>query len=421
MRNHPVSEMAENLIGSEIIKLAFEVKAKIAAGKQIHNLTIGDFNPDVFPIPEDLTKEIISAYENGETNYPAAPGIPELRKTVSRFIKRKGGFEYDTDSVLISGGARPLIYSAYRALVDPGDKVLFPVPSWNNNHYTHLTRSQMICVETNPENDFMPTADELRPYIKEANLVALCSPLNPTGTAFSLDALGEICDMILEENASRGEGEKPVYLIYDQIYWMLTHGETQHHDPVTLRPEMKQYTVFIDGLSKCFAGTGVRVGWGYGPANVIAKMKAICSHMGAWAPRAEQVATSKYLAKDDIVDSFLDDIKSKINDRLVGFYEGFETLKSEGIRVNAIAPQAAMYLTVQIDYVGATKPDGSTIANTQELTSYLIDEGKLALVPFSCFGASEDSNWYRLSVGTTRMSDIAEVVDNLRQALGKLS
>lgn len=421
MRNYPVSEMAEHLIGSEIIKLAFEVKAKIAAGKNIYNLTIGDFNPDVFPIPGDLTKEIIRAYENGETNYPAAPGIPELRGAVARFINRKGGFEYTDDQVLISGGARPLIYSAYRALVDPGDKVLFPVPSWNNNHYTHLTRSEMICVETTAENNFMPTADLLRPYIKEANLVALCSPLNPTGTTFGKEALADICDLILAENATRSADQKPIYLIYDQIYWMLTHGETKHYDPVSLRPEMKNFTVFIDGLSKCFAGTGVRVGWGYGPTNVIAKMKAICSHMGAWSPRAEQVATARFLDKVEVVDDFLTDIKHKINDRLTGFYAGFQQLKDEGLRVDAIAPQAAMYLTVQFDYVGATKPDGSTIANTQDLTSYIMDEGHVALVPFSYFGASIDSTWYRLSVGTTRMSDVPDIIGQLRNALSKLS
>lgn len=421
MKNYPVSDMAENLVGSEIIKLAAEVKQKIANGKEIYNLTIGDFNPDVFPIPEALTSEIIAAYENGETNYPAAPGIPELRESVSRFIKRKGGFDYPADQVLISGGARPLIYSAFRALVDPNDKVVFPVPSWNNNHYTHLTASQMICVETTAENNFMPTANELRPHIKEASLVALCSPLNPTGTTFSKEALGDICDMILEENASRPEGSKPVYLLYDQIYWMLTHGETEHYDPVSLRPEMTPFTVFIDGLSKAFAGTGVRVGWGYGPAGIINKMKAICSHMGAWAPRAEQVAVAKYLQKEAVVDSYLLDMKGKINDRLVGFYEGFQQLKSEGIKVDAIAPQAAMYLTVRINYVGSTKPDGSTLNTTQELTTYLIDEGKLALVPFSCFGASTDSNWYRLSVGTTRTTDIQVVVNNLREALGELA
>ena len=142
--NQRVSEMAENLVGSEIIKLAGEVKAKIAAGDKIYNLTIGDFNPSIFPIPTELKDEIIKAYQNNETNYPAANGLQPLREAVSRFLHTREGLEYNADEILISGGARPLIYAAYQTILDPGDTVVFPVPSWNNNHYSHLTRTKSI-------------------------------------------------------------------------------------------------------------------------------------------------------------------------------------------------------------------------------------------------------------------------------------
>ena len=133
-----VSKMAEGLVGSEIIKLAGEVKAKIAAGEQIANLTIGDFNPSLFPIPNQLKEHIVGAYEEGLTNYPMANGMTELRETVSNYISSRQQLNYSPDEFLISGGARPLIYATYQALVDPEDVVLFPVPSWNNNHYTCL-------------------------------------------------------------------------------------------------------------------------------------------------------------------------------------------------------------------------------------------------------------------------------------------
>jgi aspartate aminotransferase len=103
---------------------------------------------------------------------------------------------------------------------------------------------------------------------------------------------------VIAENKSRGAGEKPLYLLYDQIYSQLTFGEHKHYDPVTLRPELKDYTVFIDGGSKCFAATGVRVGWGFGPAEIINNMKAIVGHMGAWSPKAEQVAMAEYLKNE---------------------------------------------------------------------------------------------------------------------------
>jgi aspartate aminotransferase len=416
-----VSKMAENLIGSEIIKLAGEINEKIRNGEKIYNLTIGDFNPKIFPIPAELKQEIINAYMNDETNYPPADGILPLRQAVARFLKNNQGLDFKEDQVLIAGGARPLIYAVFQAIVDPGDSVLFPVPSWNNNHYTHLSQGKQIFVETSAENNFMPTAEELRPHIGKAALLALCSPLNPTGTTFTKEGLEEICDLVIEENKRRGPGEKPLYLMYDQIYWALTFGETKHYDPVSLRPELKDHTIFIDGLSKSLAATGVRVGWSMGPKKVIDKMKSILGHVGAWAPKAEQVASAKYLSNDAQVEAFMGDIKKKVNDRLTGFYNGIMQLRKEGYNVNAIAPQAAIYLTVQLDLKGKRKPDGSTLANTKDVTKYVLDEAKIALVPFYAFGSSEDSTWYRLSVGTASMSDIEGVISGLRAALQKLS
>ena len=174
---HPVSEMAESLIGSEIIKLAAEINEKIRQGERIYNYTIGDFDPKVFPIPNELNSAIIKAYEDHHTNYPAANGMADLRLSVAEFLKTKQGLTFSPDEILISGGARPLIYATYITLLNPGDSVIFPVPSWNNNHYCHLSRVNPIFVETKAENNFMPSADDLRPHIKEATMIALCSTL----------------------------------------------------------------------------------------------------------------------------------------------------------------------------------------------------------------------------------------------------
>lgn len=417
----PVSAMAENLIGSEIIKLAAEVNAKIKNGEKIYNLTIGDFNPKIFPIPSELKEEILKAYRNDETNYPPADGIGELKNAVSSFIKAYQHVDYSTSEILIAGGSRPLIYATFRTLMDPEDSVLFPVPSWNNNHYCHLTAAQQVFIETRPENNFMPTAEELRPHIKKATLLALCSPLNPTGTTFTKEGLAEICRLVLEENNRRKEGEKPLYIMYDQVYSALTYGETKHYDPVSLYPELKNYTVFIDGISKSFAATGVRVGWAFGPKKIIDKMKAILGHVGAWAPRAEQLATAHYLKNKDFTDTFLASFKNQLQERLNGFYTVFMDLKKQGYAVDAITPQAAIYLTVKFDLKGKTTKSGQKLNNTKEVTKFLLDEAKIALVPFYAFGSSEDSSWYRLSVGTSTMQDVKGIAENLKTALQQLS
>ena len=133
----------------------------------------------------------------------------------------------------------------------------------------------------------MLSASQIKEHIKGATLLSVCSPLNPTGTTFRKIELEAICDLVIEENNSRGEDEKKLYLMYDQIYWTLSFGDTIHYNPVSLRPEMKDYTIFVDGISKAFAATGVRVGWAMGPAEVLVKMRSINSHVGAWAPMAE--------------------------------------------------------------------------------------------------------------------------------------
>lgn len=416
-----VSKLAQNIIGSEIIKLAAEVNEKIKQGEKVYNFTIGDFNPKLFPIPAELKSAIIAAYEDDQTNYPAADGMLELRQSVAKLLKERGDLDYKTDEIVIAGGARPVIYAIFKALVDEGDTVVFPVPSWNNNHYTYLNNAKPVLIETTPENKFMPTAADLKPYVGVANLIALCSPLNPTGTTFRKKDLEEICDMILVENDKRlAENKKPLYLMYDQIYWELTFGETKHYNPVSLRPAMKNYTVFVDGISKSLSATGVRVGWSMGPKKIIEKMKSILTHVGAWAPKAEQMATAVYLNDLKNYEGFITNIKTKINDRLVGIYKGFQSLKSEGFKVDAIAPEAAIYLTVQFELHGQTKADGTVLKTTQDVTKYILDEAKVALVPFYAFGASDDSNWYRLSVGTCKVEEIEAVIESLRSALKKL-
>jgi len=416
-----VSKLAQNIIGSEIIKLAAEVNEKIKNGEHIYNFTIGDFNSKIFPIPAELKKLIIDEYNDDQTNYPAADGMLDLRQSVSKLLKERGNLDYAIDEILIAAGARPVIYAIYRTLVDEGDTVIFPVPSWNNNHYSYLNHAKAVLVDAGPESNFMPTAEHIKPHIKEAALVALCSPQNPTGTVFTKEGLEEICDLILAENLRRGEDKKPVYLMYDQIYWALTYGETQHYNPVSLRPEMKKYTVFVDGISKSLAATGVRVGWSMGPKLVIDKMKSLLNHIGAWAPKPEQMATAKYLSNLKQYDTFVAGQKTNLYKRLDGFYKGFMQLKSEGHKVNAIVPQAALYLTIQFSLHGMKTADGKILQTTKDVTKYILDEAKVAVVPFYAFGASEDSSWYRLSVGTCKAEDVEGVISNLRNALKKLS
>jgi aspartate aminotransferase len=415
-----LSQLAETLVGSEIVKLGADIKAKIKSGNKIYNFTIGDFDSSIFPIPKKLEQEIIEAYQNKFTTYPPADGILALRESVSKFIKEREGLDFSINEILIAAGGRPLIYTLYHAIVDKGDKVIYAVPSWNNNHYVHFTKGQHVVIEATRENNFMPLADDIKPHIKDAVLIALCSPLNPTGTVFKKEELEKICDMVIEENNRRGDDDKKLYVMYDQMYWTLTFGDTVHYNPVSLRPEMKDYTIFIDGISKAFAGTGVRVGWALGPEHVLAKMKAINSHIGAWSPMAEQNATSRFLLQKSDVDEYLSNFKKELEERLQLIYEGFQQLRSEGFSVDACAPQAAIYLTIQLSLVSKRTNNGDSLSTQSDVTSYILNEAKLAVVPFYAFGAPKNSDWYRLSVGTCKKEEIPAMLGQLKEALQKL-
>jgi aspartate aminotransferase len=415
-----LSNLSETLIGSEIVKLGGEIREKIRQGQRIYNFTVGDFDPAIFPIPKELEDEIIHAYLQHFTNYPAAEGNLDLREAITTFIKEMEGLDYGPNEILVASGGRPLIYATFRAICDKGDKIIYAVPSWNNNHYTHFVGGDHVVVEATAANNFMPAANDIRPFIHQATLISLCSPQNPTGTTFRKQELEGICDMVLEENVRRGDNEKKLYVMYDQMYWHLTFGNIKHYDPVSLRPAMRDYTIYIDAISKVFASTGVRVGWSMGPSSVMSKMKAILTHIGAWAPMAEQRAVAKFLPQREAIKKYLSHFKKEIEERLRRIYNGFMDLKGKGLAVDAIAPEAAIYLTIKIDLAGKRTAEGKLLSDQSDVTAYLLNEASLAVVPFYAFGASRNSPWYRLSVGTCKKEEIDEMISRLGEALQRL-
>jgi aspartate aminotransferase len=410
--------LTEGLIGSPILKIAGEVREMIARGEQVCNLTVGDFAPSEFPVPEMLSRELAAAVMKGETNYPPSTGMPALRKAVMAFAERRLGIKASDDGVLITAGARPVIYGAYKVLVDPGEKVVYPVPSWNNVHYCQMGGGVAVPVPCDASTSFLPTAAMLKNKLRDARMLVINSPVNPTGTVISRKQLEEICDAVLEENARRAGHDRPLYLLYDQMYWMLTFG-TEHVHPIALRPEIAQYTVYVDGISKSFAATGLRVGWGIGPSSVMKPMADFLTHVGAWAPRPEQVATTALLGNDKAIDEFLGKMKGEVLNRLQGLHDGLKALKAKGFPVDAAIPSGAIYLSARFQLHGK-QADGVTLRSDDDVRSYLLHSSGLAAVPFSAFGEAAGSGWFRLSVGAVSMKDIEGLLPRLATAVQNL-
>ncbi|HZX95194.1 MAG TPA: aminotransferase class I/II-fold pyridoxal phosphate-dependent enzyme [Myxococcales bacterium] len=410
-----LGSMARGLVGSEILKIAAEIRAAVTAGHQITNFTVGDFSSKEFPIPDRLREGILKALAAGETNYPPSDGVLRLREAVREFWRRDLHLEVPLESVVIAGGSRPVIYAAYRALVEPGDTVVYPVPSWNNNHYCHLVGARGVAVETDPEHGFLPTAASLQPHLRTARMIALNTPLNPAGTVLSVDEVRRISEAVVAENRRRDKaGEKPLYLLYDQVYWLLTFGNARHDTPVHAAPEMARYTVFVDGISKAFAATGVRVGWCVGPKAVIAAIRDILGHVGAWAPRAEQVATAELLRDAPAMQAYLREHKGRLQQRLDRLHAGFSRMATAGLPVRDIPPQGAIYLSVQFDLIGKRG-----FETNDQIRKYLLEEAGFAAVPFQAFGLHGENGWFRLSVGAVSVPDIDEALPRVEAALRK--
>jgi aspartate aminotransferase len=294
---------------------------------------------------------------------------------------------------------------------------VYPAPSWNNDAYVIIADAEGVVVDCDASTDFLPTRAALQRAVRGARLLALNSPLNPAGTAFSAEALGEVCDLVLEENARRGPGERPLYVMYDQVYWMLTFGGLRHVNPVGLRPEMARYTVFVDGVSKALAATGLRVGWVVPPADLAPKFSDFLGHVGAWAPRAEQVAVADFLGAPAEVDAFVAEMHAGVEARLDALHAGLAALGARGLPVEVSRPMGAIYLSARFALNGRRAPDGTALATNEDVRRYLLGAAGCAVVPFQAFGVGRDDGWFRLSVGAISLGEIAAVLPRLEAAI----
>ena len=153
-----LSDLAQGVIGSEILRIAAEIRAMKAKGADICNLTVGDFDPAQFPGAGGAAGRMRAALAAGQTNYPPSDGVVALREAVARYYAKHLGLTYPVESVLITGGARPLLYGSYRAVLDPGDAAVYPVPSWNNNHYAYLCGGRAIEIPVRRGRELLPDA-----------------------------------------------------------------------------------------------------------------------------------------------------------------------------------------------------------------------------------------------------------------------
>lgn len=350
-------------------------------------ISLGVGEPD-FDTPWHIRDEGIYSLEKGKTFYTSNAGLKELKIEISKFLKRKYDLDYDyNDEMFVTVGGSEAIDMALRAMLDPGDEVIIPQPSYVSYvPCTVLANGTPVPLELKAENEFRLTADELRAAITpKSKILIMPFPNNPTGAIMERKDLEAIVDVIIEND---------LFVLSDEIYSELTYLENEGHVSIASLPGMKERTILINGFSKSHAMTGWRLGYACGPKEIISQMLKIHQFAIMCAPTTSQYAAVEALKNGD------DDVammREQYNQRRRYLLHRFKEMGLE-----CFEPFGAFYVFPCIKEFGMT---------SDEFATELLKSKKVAVVPGTAFGDSGE--------GFVRIS-YAYSIDNLRVALDRI-
>ena len=369
------------------------------AGKPVIGLSAGE--PD-FNTPAPISEAGIDAIKAGFTHYTQNMGVPELRERISKKLKEDNGLDYSPGQILCSNGAKQSVALAVSVLCRPGDEVLIPTPYWVS--YPEMTRfagATPVPITTSVDNDYRISAAQLDAAINEnTRLLILCSPSNPTGSVYLKEELEAIAAVLRKH--------PHVYVLSDEIYEYVIFDAVQHS--FASFEGMKERTITVNGFSKGFAMTGWRLGYMAGPESIVKAASKIQSQFTSAPCSITQKAGIAALEMD----------KGIIREMVAAFRERRDYVLGELAQLDGVRcpkPEGAFYLFPDISgYYGKKTPQGETIANSQDLCFYLLDEKNVALVPGQAFG---DPNGIRISYAAS-MDDLKEALRRIKEGLNQL-
>ncbi|HSO00609.1 MAG TPA: aminotransferase class I/II-fold pyridoxal phosphate-dependent enzyme, partial [Candidatus Nanopelagicales bacterium] len=269
------------------------------------------------------------------------------------------------------------------------------------------------------EDGFWASLDAIAEAARGARLLCMNTPLNPVGSMMSPDYARAIGRLVLEENhRRRGSGERPLILLVDQLYWSLSFARP-HVTPVHEVREVAPWTVLVDGITKMFAATGLRVGWAVAQPALIAAMSTYLGHIGGAAPTAEQAAAAAVLGDPPSFEASVTPVRQGIWTRLQTLARGVERLRAEGLPIDQIEPEGSMYLAMRLDLFGRAW-GGETIRTNEAIRRFALEEAGVSMLPFQAFDHREESGWFRLAVGSASVPAIEEGLSRLGAALRRV-
>ena len=385
---------------SESATLAVDSKAKAlkAAGRPVIGFGAGE--PD-FPTPDYIVEAAVAAARDPKNHrYSPAGGLPELKQAIADKTKRDSGYEIEPSQVLVTNGGKQAIYSAFAAMLDPGDEVLLPAPYWTTYPETILLAGGVpVEVLADESQNYCVTVEQLEAARTErTKVLLLCSPSNPTGAVDTPEAIEAIGRWALEHD---------LWVVTDEIYEHLTYGDVRATSVPVAVPELADRTVVLNGVAKTYAMTGWRVGWMIGPKDVIKAATNLQSHQTSnvcnVAQRAALAAVSGDLsAVDEMKVAF--DRRRRTMVRMLNEIPGVECPE----------PTGAFYAYPSVKGVLGKEINGRTPATSAELADLILDEVEVAVVPGEAFGAP---GYLRLSYALGD-DDLAEGLSRIAKLLG---
>ncbi len=353
------------------------------SGRNIIGLGAGE--PD-FDTPENIVAAAKKALDNGHTKYTPIPGTLELRKAICDKFERDNGLIYTPDQVIVSCGGKQVIYNAFMATLDPGDEVVVPAPYWvSYPDMVRLAEGTPVFVKGLEENDFKITPAELEASISsKTKWVLLNSPSNPTGAAYTRKEL-----LALSKILRRHEN---VWLLTDDMYEHIIYDDFEFFTPAQLEPNLIDRTLTLNGVSKAYAMTGWRVGYGAGPCELIKAMTVVQSQSSTHTSSISQAASVEALNGPQEFIALHNESFRKRRDLVVSMLN-----KTPGISCRS--PDGAFYVYPSCSgVIGKKMPSGDIIHNDAEFCTYLLEAEGVAVVPGAAFGLEP---FFRISYATS--------------------
>ncbi|MGH3322044.1 MAG: pyridoxal phosphate-dependent aminotransferase [Streptosporangiaceae bacterium] len=375
---------------------AFEVLARAksleARGRKIIHMEIGE--PD-FPTPSHISEAASEALEQGHTHYVPAPGIPELREAVADFLGRTGRLSVSPDRVVITPGAKPIMWYLIQALCQEGDEVLYPNPAFPMyESITSFVGARPVPVPLREENDFRMDPDELASLVTErTKLLVLSSPQNPCGSALTADDVEAVARVAIEHD---------LLVLSDEVYWAIRYDGRPHASVLDVEG-MDQRTVLLDGWSKTFAMTGWRLGFGVFPGWLVEPISRLIinsvSCTSAFSQRAAIAAlTGPWQPVRDMVDEF-----ARRRDAIVDGLNGIDG-------ISCVRPGGAFYVFPNITGLGVP---------ARQIEQHLMDRAGVATLSGTAFGSHGEGH-LRLSYATS-VQQIRDGLEAIEASLPELA